>query len=194
MHQPLSEETPFASQLAFVWHEHSSGFAVLPRLGKLSVIAFFTSFLILITAGAVFLEVFSRWRDDLLPYKFGLLLFFIFLAPVFSSLAAVFFRRLLRGLWGELTYSLEDEVIRFSRKGHHQAFHRQDLRALEIYPVPASGTSPASGQLVFVLRSQDDQDEQARLFYFSHPDTKMIRTQAQQLARAWQVDVMDFSA
>ena len=194
MPDPLIDETPFARQCHLFWHDDADGFAVIPRLGKLSLMAFFTAFLVLITAAAVFLEVFSRFSDQLLPYKFGLLLFFIFLAPVFSSLAAVLFRRLLRGLWGELIYEGKEGIIRFSRKGFRRAFARADLRRLECIPTTPEQGLAAGGQLVFVLSAEGETGDEARLFYLSHPDPAFLRSHGQRLAEAWGVPLHDFTA
>ena len=160
--EPLSEYTRFARFLRFVWVPHKNGFYIIPKIGQASLMAFVAIFLLLVVAFGLFLEILSYFYSPVLPHKFGMYLVFVFTAPVLATLGTFFFRRLLRGLWGEIDFITKTGELTLTRKGRRYRIPRTTFAGTEVRPAQFP-----SGEIQYqvILRLKESEKGATPLFF-----------------------------
>ncbi|MCH8475791.1 MAG: hypothetical protein LAT55_11260 [Opitutales bacterium] len=171
--------TPYNQALRPFWLETKEGFLLQPKVGRLSLYAFLGSFLLLVVSFGIFIELLASLNEDLVDHKFRMYLAFILFAPVFSTLIAFFFRRMLRGLWGELRFSGKSQTIRISRKGQATTLPWSLFRETSVQKTEFTN-GESQWQILFHFRDPEDSPE-LTVYFWGFPGEAEARPLAQRL-------------
>ena len=171
--------TPYNKGLRAFWLETNDGFLLQPKVGRLSLYAFLGSFLLFVVAFGVFLEILAALNAELVEYKFRMYLTFTLFAPVLSTVVAFFFRRMIRGFWGELRYFKNTQKIRIARKGRAVSLPKDLLLQVKSEKVEFSN---GETQWIVILHFRHETEENSlKIYFWGFPEQAGGEELAQQL-------------
>ncbi|MCC5789690.1 MAG: hypothetical protein JJT75_08645 [Opitutales bacterium] len=173
--------TPYNQGLKPFWLETKEGFLLQPKVGKLSLYAFLGSFLLLVVCFGIFLEILASLNKDLVDHKFRMYLTFILVAPALSTLVAFFFRRMLRGLWGEVRFSEKPQTLRIARRGQATTFPIALFRETSLQKTEFTN-GEQQWQILFHFHNQSSPEDLA-VYFWGFPEEEESRRLAEKLQK-----------